>query len=57
MERGLKQYDIANQLGIGESKMSKIETGRIVPDPDLLGRIAEMLEVPPEDLRATESGA
>ena len=51
MERGLRQFDVALRTGVSESKLSKIETGRIVPDPDLVGKIAAVLDVAPEELQ------
>ena len=50
LQRGLRQWDVARQVGIGESHLSKIETGRVQPPSELLEKIATVLDVAPEDL-------
>ena len=56
LQRGLRQYDVARRAGIAESYMSKIETGRVKPCPELLARIAAVLDVAPETLRERGGG-
>lgn len=51
MKRGLRQMDVAGAVGISESKLSRIETGRMEPDNILLGKIAGALNVPAEELQ------
>ena len=51
MEKGLRQMDVARQVDVSESYLSKIETGRADPSDALLGKIAHALGVGPEELR------
>lgn len=46
LHSGLRQWDVARQVGVSESYVSKIETGRVKPDNQLLERIATVLKVP-----------
>ncbi len=57
MQKGLRQWDVARRAGIAETYLSKIETGRVRPNSDVLGRIARILEVAPEALLEEEPGA
>lgn len=45
LQKGLRQWDIARQVGVTESFVSKIETGRVRPCNKLLEKIATVLEV------------
>jgi transcriptional regulator with XRE-family HTH domain len=54
LERGLRQWDVARQVGISESYLSKIETGRVKPDPNLLEKIAIALDVPVRQISEDE---
>ena len=45
LERGLRQIDVARAAGIGEGYVSRIETGRVDPSPELVRRIAQALNV------------
>ena len=47
LEKGLRQLDVARAAGIGEGYVSRIETGRVDPGPDLVQRIAIALNVDP----------
>ena len=38
---GLRQYQLAAQLGITQTKLSRIECGWLQPSPELLERILE----------------
>jgi Zn-dependent peptidase ImmA (M78 family)/DNA-binding XRE family transcriptional regulator len=53
--RGLSQTDLATRVDVRQGTISKIENGQIRPDNEMLGRLAEALEVPPgffgQDLR------
>ena len=51
LESGLRQWDVARRVGVSESQLSKIETGRIIPDASVIERIAAVLDVLPEELR------
>ncbi len=42
--KGLTQRDLAEQVGLQESDLSRIETGRTTPSPELKRRIAEVLD-------------
>ncbi len=57
LEIGLRQFDVARQVGISESKLSKIETGRVRPSEHELARLAEVLGVDPEALELAESAS
>lgn len=50
LEKGLRQLDVARAAGIAEGYMSRIETGRVIPSPELLRRLAAALDVPTESL-------
>ena len=43
--------DVAREIGVSESQLSKIETGRIEPSGETLARIAEVLRVDEGELR------
>ena len=51
MEQGLRQMDVARKIGVSESQLSKIETGRIEPSEEILARIAEALRIDESELR------
>ncbi len=40
---GVRAYELAQRLGLSESALSRIETGRKQPSPELAARIAEAL--------------
>ena len=40
---GVRAYELAHQLGLSESALSRIETGRKQPSPELAERITEAL--------------
>jgi transcriptional regulator with XRE-family HTH domain len=44
--KGLTQYQLAERIGTREIEISRIETGRVQPDPDVKRRIAEILQKP-----------
>ena len=43
LKAGLRQYDVAAQLGIPPSRLSEIESGRRQPSDELLQRLLEVL--------------
>lgn len=47
---GLKQLDLARQLGVSENLVSAWETGRALPLPDMRHRVAKILGTTPEQL-------
>ncbi len=49
-EKGLRQHELAERVGITELNVSRIETGRMIPDTELCGRISRALGVSPDDL-------
>ncbi len=51
IQSGLRQWDLAQLVGISESRLSKIETGRSKPSDPLLSKIAEALGVDAATLR------
>ena len=50
LARGLTQPILAEQAGIEQSYLSKLENGRSRPSEEVLGRLAQALEVKPETL-------
>lgn len=44
-EMGLKQTDLAEQAGVSQANISKIESGKTNGDTDQLKRIAEVLDI------------
>ena len=42
---GWTQFDLARKVGVSESQVAKIETGRIVPEPWLKEAIARELDI------------
>ncbi len=49
-ERGLKQKDVARALGISPKAFTHYETGRSIPNYDLLGKIVNFYGVPADYL-------
>src|SRR5690606_19117656 len=49
-QRKLRDEDMAERLGISQSTYSRLEKGEIKLDVERLHKIAEVLEVPVEDL-------
>ena len=45
LERGLTQFDLARMADCTESQISKIETGRIVPNAILRKKLADALRL------------
>ncbi|MFP4642471.1 MAG: helix-turn-helix domain-containing protein [Chloroflexota bacterium] len=41
---GLRQYEVAAEVGILPSRLSEIEAGRRMPSPMLVKRIREVIE-------------
>ena len=41
---GLRQYQVAAQLGITQTKLSEIECGRVQPSTELLQRILDIIQ-------------
>ena len=48
--KGLTQLQLAEQVGTREIEISRIETGRVVPDASLKQRIADALGKPTFEL-------
>ena len=51
-QRGLSAYRLAKEIGITPQHMYMLETGRRVPNDETPGKLAEVLGVPFERLRA-----
>jgi len=47
---GIKQHELADYIGVAESTLSKIETGRRKPTPDETKKLAKKLGCRPEKL-------
>lgn len=47
---GLTQLQLADRIGIKEIEVSRIETGRACPGPEVKRRIAEVLQKPAFEL-------
>lgn len=45
---GLSGHQLADLVGMTQSKISRIETGAVLPDPAAVRRIADALNLPPE---------
>jgi transcriptional regulator with XRE-family HTH domain len=54
--RGMSQDDLANAVGTSVTSISGIETGRHKPRQALLTKLAEILHVPTERLKALAEG-
>jgi Zn-dependent peptidase ImmA (M78 family)/DNA-binding XRE family transcriptional regulator len=52
--RGLSQSELAKRLTIAQGALSKIEGGMRQPSPDLLARLAAVLDYPPEFFYSSE---
>ncbi len=52
--KGYSQDYVAKNLGMDQAKYSRMESGNLVIKNDVLERIAEILEVSPEDLNSNE---
>jgi transcriptional regulator with XRE-family HTH domain len=53
---GLRQEDVARELGVDRSTVAGWETGRAYPDPRLILPLAELLETTTDKLlKATEA--
>lgn len=50
MSAGLSQKELAEKIGVSESLIAKYETGRARPNKFRLERIAQILNVTPEQL-------
>jgi ribosome-binding protein aMBF1 (putative translation factor) len=50
IEKGVKNFDLAQQLKVDPAKVSKIINGWIVPDDKLQKQIAQALQVPAREI-------
>ena len=50
IEKGIRQYDVAQQVRMTETRLSRVITGRIDPTPEEEIKIADALGVPREEL-------
>jgi transcriptional regulator with XRE-family HTH domain len=48
---GRHAYEIARDIGIGETRLSRIANGRITPTSEEAARIARVLGLDPTDVR------
>ena len=55
--RGWSQAEFAERLGIDRTTLSRVETGFVMPGPDLRRRITEALHIPEEVLFGEDEGA
>ncbi len=53
-EKGLRQADLAEALGVHQSYVARWERGQMRPREQMLEKLAEILEVPLEELQATD---
>lgn len=53
--RGLKQYELADRVGLSAPQMSLVETGLRLPDVEVLDTIATALETKPHRLYSREA--
>ena len=47
MSRGMSQLDLANALRCGQSTVAMWETGKRMPDLDMIGYLADIFNTPP----------
>jgi plasmid maintenance system antidote protein VapI len=52
MRRGVRQYDAARLLGITDTRMSRIICGRLKATEEEKKRLAQLLQMPAEELFA-----
>lgn len=50
VEKGIKQGDLAKDLGITPQYLCKIENGETSPRLDLMKKISKILDISPQDL-------
>ena len=55
-ERGLGQTDVAEQLGVAQSMVSRIERGEVRMHAELLAHFARLYDVTPNDVLGFSSG-
>lgn len=55
-KRGLTQAEMAKQLHVVRQTVSKWESGKSVPDADVIVKMAELLDIPASTLLGTETG-
>lgn len=53
---GLKQEDVSEILGIPQSMYARYETGKTLPDVEMLMKLAKIMEVEPLELYGTLTG-
>jgi len=46
VRKRIKQWELAQKLGIHEAKLSKIMTGRVEPDESMVRKICKVLDIP-----------
>lgn len=51
IRKGIKQWELARQVGICQNTLSLIEQGRRKPAPELLRRLLEALDVAEEEIK------
>lgn len=52
---GLSQAEVAEKLGISSAAVCQWETGKTMPDPRKLPKIAELLNCPVDDLLSPDA--
>ena len=45
IRRGLRQYQVAERIGVHPARLSEIEAGRRTPTPQVLNRLLDALDV------------
>lgn len=55
IERGLRQYEVARRVGVGEARFSGFVNGRFEPTPEEKKRIARVLRKGIADIFQAES--
>jgi transcriptional regulator with XRE-family HTH domain len=48
--KGMSQQSLGFHAGVGAAEISRIENGWLRPTPSIAKRLADVLELPPEDL-------
>lgn len=47
---GLRQYEVAEKIGVNDKHISNIETGRCAPSLELIMKLCGVLQITPNDL-------
>ncbi len=49
-EMGLRQFEVAEKIGVNDKHISNIETGRCAPSLELIMKLCDVLQTTPNDI-------